>query len=347
MRNILLAIFLVFMPFVARAGGDSVSQDSIFWPTSGIGDGVATGYTSDQWTWAMRMMWLNDPTTQGVSLGYLNDLEVTNPAGVTLRIATGGAIVYGIPYRNTANVDFALTIPVIGTTGWRLVLQADWAAQTVRLVLLQNVDGGLAWPAVTQTAGVRWEISLAVGTITTVPVVAVTDDRSYLDPGILIDDNHIVSREMNTLVQAVSAEVAGVLVVRDAEGWKCAAGVETDVWGNFRIPEDADLTQAFYATPVYYVESTTATNVDIDGVSFLGAIGQVFNSHFRVGASIEPSGAAWVLQSPVAQRLDLHTVADNNDFATLQFTRNGHLGTDTYAGSLFFVGWLLTYIRDH
>ena len=131
-----------------------------------------------------RMLWLYDMTADGVVPGYLNQLAITDVGDRNLQIDSGGAIVAGFPYFNVGAGNLTLTHPTVDITGWRIVLRADWAAQTVRLALLQSADGVAAIPALTQTDGTTYEISFAYGTITTGDVVAITDDRDFLEPNI-------------------------------------------------------------------------------------------------------------------------------------------------------------------
>ncbi len=163
-----------------------MAESSMFWTTDGTGDGTAGGYTMAQWLRVFRCTLMRDMTTQGPAQGYLSELEPTNPAGRDLQVDTGGALVAGFAYWNTSAVTKTLTAPVVGTTGWRLVLRADWTAQTVRIVLLEAADGTATPPAVTQSDEVTYEISLAYGTITTGEVVTLTDDRTFLSPNLSI-----------------------------------------------------------------------------------------------------------------------------------------------------------------
>ena len=151
------------------------------WTTDGTGDGTLTGYTMSQYIAWMRLLNTPTPATMGVAYGVDNALAVTVAGGArTLTIDTGGAVVYGYIYYNSAAVTKTLTHPTTGTTGWRLVLRASWAAQTVRITLLESADGTAAAPDVTHTDGVTWDISLATGTITTGDVVTATDARTFL-----------------------------------------------------------------------------------------------------------------------------------------------------------------------
>ncbi len=152
----------------------------MLWATNGTGDGAAGGYTRNEWLYMLRSLFLRNMATMGVAYGYGNALEVTNPSGRDLQVNTGAAIVAGFPYWNTSAVTKTLTLPVIGTTGWRMVLRADWAAQTVRITLKESADGVPTIPSLTQTDGATYEIGLAYGTITTGGVVSLTDERIFL-----------------------------------------------------------------------------------------------------------------------------------------------------------------------
>jgi hypothetical protein len=116
-------------------------------------------------------------TLQGPILGYANALAVTNPAGVTIRVATGAAVVDGKFYESTANEDLTISAPAGGTNYYLVVLQKNFAAQTVRVALLG--PNPAAYPTVTQVDGTTWEVALAQVTITSAGLVTVTDVRSY------------------------------------------------------------------------------------------------------------------------------------------------------------------------
>ena len=161
------------------------TQSSRFWTTGGAGDGAST-YTRDQLAEVFRNAFLSDATTQGVFSG----LAVSGTAS-PLTIATGASCVYGYLHFITAAGDMTIATPAVGTTGWHIVLRADWTAQTVRAVAVRNTDGVSAVPSPTQTAGTTWEIRVASGTITTGGVIAVTDARSFCHFATRIDRNNV------------------------------------------------------------------------------------------------------------------------------------------------------------
>ncbi len=157
-----------------------MAESSILWTTGALGDGL-NPYTMGQvaQTW-MRAMFLRNMNTQGVCFSYLNDLAITNPANQDLTVDTGAAVVAGFPYFNTAAVTKTVTIPIVNITGWRLILRASWAAQTVRITLLESADGVAAIPGKTQNDGVTWDINLAYGTCDLAGVLTLVDNREYL-----------------------------------------------------------------------------------------------------------------------------------------------------------------------
>lgn len=161
------------------------TESSRFWTTGGAGDGSAT-YTRDQLAEIFRNALLSDFTTQGV----LNGLAVSGTAS-PLTLATGASCVYGFLHFCTVAGDLTIATPVVGTTGWHVVLRAGWTAQTVRAVAVRNTDGVSAVPSLTQVAGTTWEIRIASGTITTAGVISVTDARTFAHwPG-RIDRNSV------------------------------------------------------------------------------------------------------------------------------------------------------------
>jgi hypothetical protein len=155
-----------------------MTERSYYWADNSVGDGTLSPYDNDEFSDIWRILFQTDRTTQGPIEDYLNELEVTNPAGNDIRVATGGALVDGKFYENDANDDTTIATPAVATRIDRVVLRKLWAAQTVRIVFLTGVEGG-GVPALTQTDGVQWEIPLAQVSITVVPAITITDEREF------------------------------------------------------------------------------------------------------------------------------------------------------------------------
>lgn len=156
-----------------------MTEKSIFWTTGALGDGAAE-YTMAELTRWLRQTYLSDNTDEGVLKNYGGELAVSGVAS-PVSIATGGALVYGFPYWSTTASTLAIPTPVGDTRIDRVVLEADWTAQTVRIARVAGAEGGAA-PALTQIDGTTWQISLAQASITVGGVITVTDERVFVHP---------------------------------------------------------------------------------------------------------------------------------------------------------------------
>lgn len=152
-----------------------MTESSLFWAGTVTGD--AGPYTDDAFSDMFVKLFQSDRTLQGPILDMLGELAVTNPAALTIRMASGHALVDGKVYTNTANIDFAVVAPGAGSNYYRLVLRKSFVAQTVRAVMLG--PNAVAPDAVTQTDGTTWEISLATIQITSAGVITITDTRDF------------------------------------------------------------------------------------------------------------------------------------------------------------------------
>jgi hypothetical protein len=138
-----------------------MAETSRFWTTNGTGDGPSGGYTQQQFYDFLRRVFLkDDEATQGILKNVLNQLAVTSPSATNIDVATGAAMVHGFYYENTAVLNLSFSAPA-ATTGGRVILTANWAAQTVRASVLLNTSGVTSPPTMTQSAGTTWQISLA------------------------------------------------------------------------------------------------------------------------------------------------------------------------------------------
>lgn len=151
-----------------------MTQKSIFWATNGVGDGAGP-YTQGELT-----EWIREMFGEGVEPNVGGALVVNISSGRILEIASGRAIVYGFPYEASAAENLTVPAAISGTTGHRVVLRADWTAQTVRLALKSASDGVSTPPAATQTPGTTYEITLATLTITTGSVITILDRRTFI-----------------------------------------------------------------------------------------------------------------------------------------------------------------------
>lgn len=162
-----------------------MAEASYLWGApAGAGDG-ASSFTRTDWTHIMQVA-AGCLNAEGIAPALLSMLAPSTTGVNNARIATGGAIVNGKPYYNTGNVD--VTIPSASGGGNtridRVVLRADWTAQTVRITRLAGVDAASPTaPAITQTDGVLYDVLLCRALVNTAGTVTITDERTLANAG--------------------------------------------------------------------------------------------------------------------------------------------------------------------
>lgn len=185
-----------------------MAEKSIFWETNGTGDGTGTGFTDDELFQVFRSFCQN-ASIGGVIDGVLNELAASGSA-TPVAINTGQALVYGIPYFNSASVNVAVSTPAVSTRIDRIVLRADWTAQTVRITRIAGVEGGSA-PAITQTPGTTYDIKLCQVSITTGGVITLTDEREFIGVNATAPANTMKGNFTGSTAQVTDTSVATVL----------------------------------------------------------------------------------------------------------------------------------------
>lgn len=155
-----------------------MTEKSYLWTTGGAGDGAST-YTRADWSNIAKVL-SSVRGDYGVGPGLESSMVGSVPSANTVRIAPGGALVDGRPYFNDANLDVNIPSAVgAGNTRIdRVVLRADWTAQTVRVTRIAGVDAASpSAPSVTRTAGTTWDLYLYQALVNTSGAVTITDER--------------------------------------------------------------------------------------------------------------------------------------------------------------------------
>ncbi len=343
-------------------------------PWGGTATGDAGPYSDDDWSDSWGSLFTYDRTLQGVvnttRTGYTGLLEVTNPSTSVIRVANGIAMVDGKIYYNTANIDETLDVPATGTNYFTVVLKKDFTAQTVRLDIKEaagNSDGGASTavgvPAVTQTDGTTWEISLATLTIVAGPTVVITDTRTYVltmylinmaddsvDTDQIVNDAVITDKILNGAVTIAkiadkSRDVfipAGYEVFADgvgADGIPMPDAAVSSVIGQWRVPLDF------------------VSGLSITAMMISGATGNIYgNPFFGYGTppesnsfhndSIAYATAALTIDNLYEGFAVALTDASVGDIVKCVFNRDATGGDDTITGTVNFIGWFATYTAD-
>lgn len=362
-----------------------MTESSMVWGGTATGDAAAGNFTApysdDEFSDMLAMILTYDRTTQGVirsaRTGYSGNLAVTNPAGVTIRVATGLALVDGKLYANSANVDNVVVAPGGGSNFYRIVLRKDFAAQTVRIALIGPDIA--AFPAVTQTDGTTWEISLAGIEITSASAITITDERDYaiiVDTGNIADDavtgdkiadnsivpDQIVNRTRAFLVQAVEAydmtgsatvprpgnAVVSAFVLGPA-GWPLENNSITRCYANFYVPSDfvSDMTITMIVMHSDYSGALGGATSDavFRMYTYYGALDSTGATHSEsIGATTVALQKGQLLEAVLS---DAITDAAVGDFVSVEGWREGSAAADTCDSTYFaLVGFLVSYTAD-
>ncbi len=164
-----------------------MAEGSYPWPgnsgSGGIGDcGPYTGDDNDNVTKALAL-----GRTGVVETGHLEVTE-TSPASKSVRIVAGRAIIRSKVYWLDADTTLTISDNTSGNPRIdRVVLEADWATQTVRLKVLEGTPAASpSAPALTQVDGTLWQLPLAQVAVangfTSITNSDITDEREFVDP---------------------------------------------------------------------------------------------------------------------------------------------------------------------
>lgn len=150
-------------------------------PFTGTVTGDAGPYSAAQWAEVWQYM---ETYQDGVLSGVLNELRViaSTPAARSVDVSTGAGVVRGRFYSNDAALTLTLAVNASGSTRYdRIVLEVNYAAQTVRAVVVQGIPAA-GVPALTQVAGTLWQHELAVITCAngyaTITAAEIRDERT-------------------------------------------------------------------------------------------------------------------------------------------------------------------------
>lgn len=150
-----------------------MAEQSMFWPTTGTGDGTSGGYTSDR----LASIW-KSVLGDGL-LKYLNELEATGTGTTSLAINTGAALVSGYLYENTTSATIATSTLGSGTYGLYVIANESASALTVsRSVSGTSVASKTVRLALNATTPTQPYIKLAVVVTTAGNITSITAETN-------------------------------------------------------------------------------------------------------------------------------------------------------------------------
>jgi hypothetical protein len=233
-----------------------MTESSMIWTTNGTGDGPSAGYSSDNFAQMFRAL-TRSSNYGGVFADFDNALDASGSTS-PVAINTGGAVVYGVFYWNTASVNVVIPTPSSFTRIDRIVLRALWSAQTVRLTRIAGTEGA-GVPSVTQSAGGTWDLPLFQVSITTGGAITITDERTWVS---LIGENAItVDRIGSGAVASAKIASSAVTEAKIATGAVTTAKIADSAVTTAKIVDSA-VTSAKLAT-----NSVTASQIAANAVT--------------------------------------------------------------------------------
>lgn len=188
-----------------------MTQRSKFWNGLSTGDALEAPYDAPtEFAAVMRDLSVVGGTVNlsGVFHRVLNELAPTAGVGV-ININTGRAMVYGTWYESDGVISMPASTPSGANRFDRIVLRKDWSAQTIRLLTLTGVEGGIV-PLLTQVVGGVWDMNICSYLITTAGSITVTDERNFLP--FLINP---VVQVYNSTIQPIPASDAQIALAWD------------------------------------------------------------------------------------------------------------------------------------
>lgn len=319
-------------------------------------------YSSDQWARLFRTLHTSDQqASQGVVRGFEDELEVYN-TGTTVYVKPGAGMCNGHPLIGIGAPDWAVgvTAPSVGHTRCDYVVMlenntagvyapgaatmqtpnsADYGGIanqvpefSCRLAVIKGAEDAACPPAIfSQTGGlymvplasIEWDAAQAIDTV--------TDLRHYI---------HEFSQV--AFVQSIGGILSGgAAVVRaDYGGWPLVDASTTILFGNWRIPPEMVPNSDVIVTPV--VNSAAVGNLENGSGIYYGPVGGNYNASSDTNVATSAIGVINRIYEVNAITLNAGPAAPG-DYLSLIFQRLGGDGNDTIEGTVYFMGWKVTY----
>ena len=342
-----------------------MAETSGLWTTSG----APAGHQVASYTQALASDMLAIVSAcsgyEGVAPGYLSELAPTSTGANNVRIASGGAMVDGKYYKNTANIDTNIISAVGGgnTRIDRIVIRCTWADFHAELHLLSGSDAAVpSAPAITQTSGTTYDIQVCQVLVDTAGAITITDERKWAivdtDESTLEDAAgalRVKDLGITTAKIAASAVTAAKIADRtrtifvpafssagdfDALGVSLADGADTATnYGHLSVP--ADFVSGMSYIPVVYPFGTGTLRWAT--TAYYGANGQVYSTHNNTTGTLDT--AVTISQFKELDSVSLASIAAG-DYIVFQFTRFGAHGNDTVGAAVSLKGFVVSYTAD-
>lgn len=340
-----------------------MAENSYWWTTGGAGDGSATYTRADLKIIAQILAacqyW------EGVAPNFLDEFAYDDAVQETFEVGAGGALVDGKPYRNSATVTLTVAAAVgLGNSRIdRVVLRADWTAQTVRITLISGTNAASpVAPAITQTPGTTYDLPLYQVLVDVSGNLTTTDERTFAElpadsvtAGMLADgavDSTAVLADSVVTAAKIANRTRRFMVGPTRREDPVGAGYAYLIYGALCENNQNTVIHGWFAVPNDFVSGMTAKavvialatgNVYVINTAAYGADGENYLTH-SAGGTPAAISVSTDLRKVIAS-ISLSSAAIG-DLVALEFSRDATNVLDTVSGDVYFMGWLVEYTAD-
>lgn len=257
-----------------------MAEQSMFWPTTGTGDGVAGGYSDTR----LRDIW-KAMLGNGL-IKYLNDLAASGTGSSNLVVATGAAMVGGYLYENNSSATIVTSTLSTGGYGLYIIANESASALTVSRSVAGTTVGAktvrlaLNGATPTQPYVKLASVGISAGVITS---IAVESDRWSTQRGITSSSN-LAILIMGALGETVSVPNNTETTIVSTFGSDSDYVSVDPGTGTFTVRQEG--TYAIFAQVDWDTNTTNRRRLTVDGfttqftaASFITTSVQTLQSH--------------------------------------------------------------------
>lgn len=341
-----------------------MAETSYFWDGNAVLGDDGPYSTADVQDVFFRML-LNGTGNRGPLKGWRNDLEVSGAAS-PVTVAAGGAIVYGGFFESDQAASVNIPTPAAGLSRYdRVVVRRTWATYTMRIGRVAGIAAAApAVPALTQTAGVTWEIPLATVLITDAGTITLTDTREFCTfsttwPANAVDTEHYAPGAVTPADvpdrTRYQLKGSGQIEPDSANACTWVAGASYDYWQFADAATNAGW--VYFQAPVGLVGATVDVYVwsvpDVNGAgggaelcqwdynTYSGPYGGVLGN---TNGTINPDQQARLNTTIYADQLIAALAINAGDILIIQLSRDG--AADSYNSAMRLLGIEMRWTAD-
>ena len=309
-----------------------------------------------------------------------NDLAVANPANNDITIATGAAVVDGAVHFNDAAITLEIPLPSVNPRIDRIVIRKNYTssqydpagdagveevpAYTARITRIVGTEAAApAAPALVQSTGrtTYWDVPLAQFQISTAGVITALVDQREFAP--LWDTENIADEAITTDKLAQRTRTVFVVppnATKSVETYAYCAGLDLIYGEDDPIPVATILVPDNYVSdmelqPVFTLDLAASPSAEYY-VRFSTRIGcgpcggsRVEEDSGNITTTVNIEGyEGFAIVCVSAIDVETYFTPEPDEFISLRTQREDILEEDPlyakrWTGTIFFMGWIMTY----